>query len=374
MDYTSIRDIEIAMAKAKCSVDPKLFDTTDTLYYDETDNIQKFRIKDTGFNVAADSHFVLGGVSTNESITFEELKNAWGFKNDQNILEIKSTNKFVFKGDFAAILKSGKLLCFLELLQKRNCHIHFYNLNILYFSLVDIIDSINDPELIQYTDDLKTMLYIIVKNDLEKSTSILYNYSYPNIKDGNCHLFITDIISLIENQYESCSKYKSCAQLLKLHLQKGLTQQRLEFIQDNEDNEPIERIADFYLQKIYMLPFATHIFDNEVGVKEFFEDNPVEINSKPIENFSFVDSKDAVMTQVSDLVVAMLKRYFKFVDRETDLVLSDIEQFSDTQNKSFKFLNKILKKSLDYNPVFFHHTTNLLEYKNFVVLVNKYGN
>ena len=374
MDYTNIRDIGIAWAKTKCSVDPKLFDTTDTLYYDETDNIQKFRIKDNGFNVAADSHFVLGGVSTKESISFEELKNAWGFKNDNNILEIKSTNKSVFKGDFADILKSGKLLNFLKLLQDRNCHVHFYNLNILYFSLVDIIDSINDQKLIQYTDDLKTMLYIIVKNDLEKSTSILYKYSYPNIKDGDCRHFITDIISLIENQYKSCSKHKPCAQLLKHHLQKGLTQQKLVFIQDNEDNEPIERIADFYLQKIYMLPLATHIFDNEVGVKEFFNNNPVEINGKLIENYSFVDSKDVVMVQVSDLVVAILKRYFKFVDRETSLVLSDIGQFSDTQNNSFKFLNKILKESLDYNPVFFHHSTNLLEYQNFVALVNRYGN
>ena len=194
MDYTEIRNIGIELASLKCSINPNCFETNDTFYYDETDNIKKFRVKEQGFNVAANSHFVLGGVSTNSQITLDELKTVWGFQNDTNVLEIKSTNKSVFKGDFVDILKSKKLCDFLQLLINKSCFVHFYNLNILYFSLVDIIDSILCVDFLPYFDDIKTMLYLVVQNDLLSSCSILYKYNYPNIKDEDCTSFINDIL------------------------------------------------------------------------------------------------------------------------------------------------------------------------------------
>ena len=81
-DYTSIRKMGIEIARIKCSINPNCFETNDTFYYDETDNVKKFRVKEQGFNVAANSHFVLGGITTNFQITIDELKSVWGFQND----------------------------------------------------------------------------------------------------------------------------------------------------------------------------------------------------------------------------------------------------------------------------------------------------
>lgn len=73
------------------------------------------------------------------------------------------------------------------------------------------------------------------------------------------------------------------------------------------------------------------------------------------------------------IIVAILRRYFKFCDRLTKCVDDDISHFTAQQMSSFVMLNKILKYSLDYNPIYMHHSTNLLEYQNFVSLINKYG-
>lgn len=372
-DYTSIRNMGIELARIKCSINPNCFETNDTFYYDETDNVKKFRVKERGFNVAANSHFVLGGITTNLQITIDELKSVWGFQNDPYIMEIKSTNKSIFKGEFVDVLKSGKVCDFLQLIVDKSCFVHFFNLNILYYSLVDIIDSIHDDDMLTYFDDFKTMLYLVVQNDLSSSSSVLYKYNYPNLKDEDCSSFINDIILLIDNYSQHHSVFKTPLLLLKSHLQKGLNQNELVFIQHNTDLEPIERLGDFYMQKIYMLPNAKHVFDNEDDVKSFFMNNSIELNGQKLKNYCFVDSKTNALIQVSDLIVAILGRYFKFCDRLKDCIKHDIDSFTNQQMKSFKMINKILKSSLDHNPVFMHHCTDLLEYQNFVSLVTKYG-
>lgn len=375
MDYTKLRKTAIDFACAKCSIDPKCFDLKNTFYYDETDNIKKFRIRESGFNVASDCHFVLGGVTTECNITFEELKNVWGFQNDNDILEIKSTNKSVFKGSFADILKSSKLSSFIQLLIEKSCYIHFYNLNILYYSLVDIVDSVSNTDLLPFYDQMKTMLYLIFKEDLTSSASLLYKYNYPNIKDSELLNFLKDIIILIDSysNSENHLEYAIPLCILKKHIQFGLQQNALPFIQDNVDHEPIEGLGDFYLQKLYMYPYAKHVFDNEEYIKGVFDNKSIEIDGHSINNYCFVDSKSNVLIQVSDLIVAILKRYFKFCDRSKESVDSDINHFTDQQMNSFVMLNKILKNSLDYNPVYMHHSTNLIEYENFNYLINEYG-
>ena len=360
-DYTDIRNMGIELAKIKCSINPICFETNDTFYYDETDNVKKFRVKERGFNVAANSHFVLGGITTNLHITIDELKSVWGFQNDPYILEIKSTNKSVFKGEFVDVLKSGKLCDFLQLMVDKSCFVHFFNLNMLYYSLVDIIDSIRDNDMIPYIDDIKTMLYLVVQNDLS------------NLKDEYCPSFINDILLLIDNYSQHHSIFKIPLLLLKSHLRKGLNQNELVFIQHNTDLEPIERLGDFYMQKIYMLPNAKHVFDNEDDVKSFFMNNSIGLNGQKMKNYCFVDSKTNALIQVSDLIVAILGRYFKFCDRMKDLIKNDIDSFTNQQAMSFKMINRILKYSLDHNPIFMHHCTNLIEYQNFVYLVNNYG-
>ena len=44
----------------------ELFDIKGTFYYDETDNVRKYYLKETGLNEQIDKHFVLGGAYLEE--------------------------------------------------------------------------------------------------------------------------------------------------------------------------------------------------------------------------------------------------------------------------------------------------------------------
>lgn len=367
MDYSEIRKMGIALAQSQ-GVNPNYFDTAETFYFDETDNVRKFVLRDGAFNVSDNCHFVLGGVVASDSITLDELKSE--LKLQKNLLEVKS--KHVYKEDFVKSLKSDKLNRFLQLVLRKKWFVHFYNLNLLYFSLVDIVDSI-DCEIDSRINDIKTMLYIVVKDDIASNSSLLYKYNYPNVPKDQGKAFVNDLLNVIKQYAKDNSQFKEPLNWLYSWLLNGVCQNQFSLIQDNQDFILIERLGDFYLQKIYMMPYSNIVFDNEIDVKRFFKEDTVELDGRQICNYSFVDSKQCVMVQVSDIVVGILGRYFKFLDRATTEINSDINAFDEKQLETFKLLNKILKISVEHNPLFHHHSTDLLEYQNFVSCFTKYS-
>lgn len=81
----------------------ELFDIKGTFYYDETDNVRKYYLKETGLNEQIDKHFVLGGAYLEEGCTTPDVE---GLKAKLNIAtdleELKS--KHLYKGDFLKVL------------------------------------------------------------------------------------------------------------------------------------------------------------------------------------------------------------------------------------------------------------------------------
>lgn len=65
------------------------------------------------------------------------------------------------------------------------------------------------------------------------------------------------------------------------------------------------------------------------------------------------------MIQVCDYVVSILRKYFIFVDRTLDEVISDIERFDEQQMQRYRLLNKVLKRTLDSNPLYFHYIASV---------------
>jgi hypothetical protein len=111
------------------------------LYYDETNNIRKFLLTNDGTNVAEHKNFVLGGIALQEGQALPEiasLRDALGMQD--NASEIKF--KHVASGDFEAVLASRKMARFLAWLTEHRLAIHYSSINIVYWSIVDIVDSI----------------------------------------------------------------------------------------------------------------------------------------------------------------------------------------------------------------------------------------
>ncbi len=134
-DIDELRDMQIrlhGLTNADCIY---------TFYYDETNNIRKLHVGAQGLNVGSLNVFVLGGIVHEGSPHFfdiEALRNA--IRIQTTAAEIKL--KHVANGDFLDLLRSAKLTSFLRWITNGGLMIHYQEVDPLYWSVVDIIDSI----------------------------------------------------------------------------------------------------------------------------------------------------------------------------------------------------------------------------------------
>lgn len=80
------------------------------------------------------------------------------------------------------------------------------------------------------------------------------------------------------------------------------------------------------------------------------------------------------MIQVCDYVVSILRKYFIFLDQDMNNIEKEINGFDEQQKKNFKLLNKVMKQSLDNNPLFFHYIASVETQGVVNMMIEKYGN
>ena len=90
------------------------FDGAYTFYYDETNNIRKFYVREFDFNSAFTENFVLGGL-VHEGSAPDVLPLIDSFKLQSTIKEVKF--KHIAKGNFLDCLQSPKLNLFLKFIK-----------------------------------------------------------------------------------------------------------------------------------------------------------------------------------------------------------------------------------------------------------------
>ncbi|MEQ1723265.1 MAG: hypothetical protein ABL930_08810, partial [Pseudobdellovibrio sp.] len=154
-----------------------------TFYYDETNNIRKLHIRDDQkLNVSNLGNFVLGGIvheGSARDFNIAELRAR--LRLDKGVKEIKL--KHIASGNFLELLESQKLNIFLAWLNENRLMIHFSHLDPIFWSIVDIIDSvlIQIPEFMEHHHILKSDLNEIVKADLDQAIAILFNFNYTDV-------------------------------------------------------------------------------------------------------------------------------------------------------------------------------------------------
>ena len=142
-----------------------------TFFYDETSNGRLFSLGSKGFN---DSHaflgdFILGGVA-HEGKSFpideEGLRNAVNFNKTQK--EMKFKHLYSKSNDFISFMNSKKATNFFYWLSKSGLYIHYTLLNRLYYSLVDIVDSLWDDSNYIYLVyfEYKNLMYYLIHSNL----------------------------------------------------------------------------------------------------------------------------------------------------------------------------------------------------------------
>lgn len=350
-DVNQIRDFH------KLLVPNADFDSAFTFYYDETNNFRKFYVKERNFNYSFQSNFVLGGVVYHEYQP--DISKLFSSLNLQSsIQEVKL--KYLAKGDFLSCLKSQKLNYFLKYLLENNIYIHYSNINLLYYSMVDIVDSaLVHSEVatqlgLDFSNFLKDSLYKLAKLEIDSVVNLFYSFEYPNIKKESVLHFIDALLDLFED-YEDTIEFHIGLTSLKQILKESKKEESLPFIMDEEDYILLNNFSDFYARPIYLFKNSTHIFDKEDSIEEVLSKFVFKDGDKVLQSYSFENSKDNLYIQASDTFIGLVGKLSFFINTSSLAdIESSIQNLSNYQLETLDIYLDLIKKSESKNFAFLH--------------------
>lgn len=323
-----------------------------TFYYDETNNIRKYYLTRRGVNVDKEENFVLGGIMYfgNESIA--DLNDLFRNLNLQKTTkELKL--KHIARGNFINCLTSKKLNVLLKWLLDSDLFIHYTNVNILYYSIVDIVDSIildsSAKYDIYFSNFLKNNLYKLVTLEKELFLKLFYSFQYPNIKKEEVSNFIDELMHIIEKYVDFYELHLGLSHIKQL-LNEAKRYKNLCFIMDEKDYVLISDFVDFYLRPIYIFKNSKHYFDKEASVEDILNSYDLYDGGKVIKQYSFIESHINRYVQISDVVTGLLGKFFTFVNLSSLEEIKSLELSLNTlQMNNLKLLSKLIHKSENKN-------------------------
>lgn len=334
----------------------KPFNEEMTFYYDESGNCRKFYLTDNGFNdpEAIKGDFVLAGIAHNGKsyeIDLVSLHEALEYKEGQK--ELKFKHLYHNSADFVSFMGSKRATEFLEWLDKSGLYIHYSALNNLFYSLVDIVDSLweTHPICIMYFWDIKNALYDFTIEHQDEVIDILIRHTYPDVKDTVS--FCYELCVLI-SKYNDDSIYNPgfFLELFRQMLKAAGKMGKLPFIQDNEPNMLIKEYYLFYLERCEIFSKSLHIFDEEKTVEKKLSNIQLYEHGKILNHYKFVKSHENIFVQISDMIAGLLRRLFIFLDEKSiGEIKSLAEKLNENQINNFNILWRLISRSDEKSPL-----------------------
>ncbi|SCX28612.1 hypothetical protein DSM25558_4517 [Agrobacterium sp. DSM 25558] len=327
-----------------------------TIFYDETNNHRRVHVREDGLNIPEPTCFVIGGIA------YSGPQRSFDLRHLRKILKVQDSApeiklKHVATGDFLKILTSQKLETFLRWVLEQGLYVHFSVVDPLYWSVVDIVDSIlsddSAAQLFPFERDLKNDLFSILRYDLEGLIDLFRRYSFPNVGRERGREFIEELLDLAEARSELLDHFNYM--MLKGVLQMGRNVASLPFIENETSNVLIGGFGTFFLERFYILKNASHILDVEEVIIEYIKNVQFVDGIKELNHFRFANSESELGVQISDVMVGFLGKYFSFICLNDDDELSEIRQtLGQQQTANLSLLNELLERSNAENPVFAH--------------------
>ena len=327
-----------------------IFDEEMTFYYDESGNCRKFLLTKKGFNNedSIKGDFVLAGVA-HEGKTFElnmpELYKIFHYQPSQK--ELKFKHLYHNSSDFISFMESDRLTKFIKWLDESGLYIHYSTMNNLFYSLVDIIDSLYEthPMCAIYFSEIKSAFYDFVLEHQDEIVNILIKHTYPNVK--NVQVFCDELCFLISNYNDDTDFYPGFfLEFLRQMLKTAGKLEKMVFIQDNEENVLIDEYYCLYLERCEIFSKSLHIFDEENEVQEKFKNIQLFDNREELKNWIFTKSTENNYVQISDLVAGLLRKLFMFLDSYSINEINEISStISSKQVTNFSIILSLIDKS-----------------------------
>lgn len=325
---------------------PKNNSIKDTFYYDETNNIRKFVLRENGFNNdISNAYFILGGIVVPNDVVpnIDILIKKLDFPKENK--ELKFKNFVGRKKTIDGILRSKKINILLTWLINEKLYIHYFIENFLYFSIVDIVDSLPVDEASQnalfiLNRSLKNALYTEVFKDLNSYLELLYEYGYPNIKKGKIKDFVSNLYDIYFANYEGHDSVEDFPkEMLRQMMKQARKNDELVFLEDNEDYILVENFYINYISQMLRFPNSNHIFDSEVEVE-----GKINVEHNDLSNYvsyCFVDSKTNHFIQLSDVIVGLISQILSFIEYRS---IEEIREFMDNlDNNGLEIISRLNK-------------------------------
>lgn len=324
-------------------------------YYDESNNCRKFWVDDSKqkFNTDYTADFVLAGLVRKEEDTVDVSLETFRkpLKLQANVDEIKF-KKLYAKGDFLQCVKEKRLFETLSWIDKSPFYIHYTNVNNLFYTLVEIFDSIVRPdEISEFGYDyfkMKSVFYYMFKGKADELQSLMFRYKYPNIQPEDVEAFCNDLLFLLGSRREMKEEEKFLAGMLA----RASKSDELVFLHDNDDYIMQENYAEFYADPIRKYQKSTHIFDEETTVQDMVK-NQIAMGKNMADNFKFVNSQTDIFVQLSDVVAGILGKLFKYINSTSiNQRRKDVEGLSKLQVENILLIDKLRTEADWENPGF----------------------
>lgn len=337
-----------------------------TFYYDETNNIRKFYLTQHGTNVAEHRNFVLGGIVLAEGQALPDIAPLRArLRMQSNASEIKFSH--VATGDFEQVLASKKLAIALSWIIEQGIFIHYSSVNIIYWAIVDIIDSmLAGTEFKSYQPHhrlLKNELYRLANLDMPAFLSLMKRHRYPDIQRGKTADFMADVDAFLNAHSPDYDNLP--ALMLKTLIEESAPLPELAFLVDNEEDMLIGSFQGFYTRPIMLFKNAVHIFDREIQIEKSLNDAKFKDCARHV-NFSFSDSKREPGIQIADVVTGLLGKYQSFVEENSLPELMKRKcSWNKCQIENFNLLRQLIDISDDVSNAFIYRSTAIdSEWKN----------
>lgn len=355
IDIDEIRDAHIGAFGLSKADEPYTF------YHDETNNIKKLRLDAQGLNVAEPAIFGLGGIvhsGAPRALDIQPLRDAMRIQASADEIKLKH----VAKGEFLELLRSDKLTTFLNWISDSGLVIHYHALDPLYWSLVDIMDSIlyrlGEPRFMQLHAVLKADLATLLRSDLPATADIFFRYNYPDLALENRKAFLDELLGLLERSDDALPEFN--AMMLKGMLQAGRNLPSLDFIEGYTPHLLIESFGAFYLTRIAIFKYSSHILDMEDSIRDEITAMQPSSNGAPVTHYRFADSKSEAGIQISDIVVGFIgKMHSYFVQTPRDEVSETRASLGGVSLTNSELLRDLIDASHEANIAFLNHVSSI---------------
>lgn len=364
MDGEKNIDPLVSMQQELCDMWGINNQTKYVFYYDESNNCRKFWVDDSKqqFNTDYTADFVLAGLVKKEEdivdVSLETFRKP--LKLQGNVEEIKF-KKLYAKGDFLQCVKEKRLFETLSWIDKSPFYIHYTNVNNLFYTLVEIFDSIVKPdEISEFGYDyfkMKSVFYHMFKGKADELQILMFKYKYPNIQREDVERFCNELLFLLGSRREMKEEEKFLAGMLA----RASKSDELVFLHDNDDYIMQENYAEFYADPIRKYQKSTHIFDEETTVQDIVK-RQIAQGENMADNFKFVKSETDIFVQLSDVVAGILGKLFKYINSTSvNQRRKDIEGLSKIQIDNILLIDKLRMEANRENPGFLHSVAPLDE-------------